>query len=294
MYATNSSIYATLLFFQIFGRPLTRQELQRWLWGQGQVGMLPGKVEEREGYLYLQGSSYPSRTEQRVMNDLLQEKCRTYLPQLRYVPGIRFVGIGNTLAFDAADEDSDIDLFIITQKGMLWWVRLCVTILLHIQGVRRHGEKVAGRFCLSFFIDETAMDFSKIAIEEDVYLRYWIATLQPIFGKQTFQRFRDANAAFVLSKIPYSYVPLTTPDDGGVTWAERLLQGIGKPLLSFVRWIQHQKMQHFPVNISSGASIVVNDHMLKFHNNDRRQKFRDTWRSKINIITASHADSASR
>lgn len=275
------SILATLAFFRLFGRPLSRPELQRWLWGHGRLtAEMPRQVTERNGYLYLPGD-YPDREQQERVNRALHEKCRKYLPMLRHIPGIRFCGVGNTLAFDAATEDSDIDLFIIARKDMLWWVRWWVTALLHLRGVRRHGKKVAGRFCLSFFVDESAMDLSKVAIEDDVYLRYWIATLQPIFGRQTFRRFRDANAPFVLSKIPYAFVESPTPPDGGNVLLEKLLLSIGRPLLWMTRWVQRQKMRHLPVKLGPGAYVVVNDHMLKFHNNDRRLSFRDKWRSAL-------------
>jgi hypothetical protein len=56
-----------------------------------------------------------------------------------------------------------------------------ITLIFWIHGVWRRREDIAGNFCLSFFIEESAMDLSKIAIEDDIYLYYWIYYMKPIF-----------------------------------------------------------------------------------------------------------------
>ena len=289
MTTIDNSIRATLAFFHLFGRPLTEAEIGRWAWDaekftpeQLQRGLKIMKdVREEDGYWYLQKGTYPDRQEQKKVNAALRSKVFRYLPMLRMVPGLRFCGVGNTLAFDAADEESDIDLFIIARRDMLWFVRLATTIILHMQGVRRHGNKVARRFCLSFFIDEAAMDLSRVAIEDDVYLRYWIATLLPIFGQETWERFQEANSAFVGEHLIHAFPGAPTGPEGGNAMVENFLLSVGRPILTFVRWLQRSKMRHLPVQLGPGACVVVNDHMLKFHNNDRREKFRDEWRASL-------------
>lgn len=283
MNSLDSHILQTLAFFAIFGRPLTAAEVHKWLWQSPAtleqiMQRLPvlKAVQERDGYWYLRNQEYPDRPAQRELNAGLRSKAFRYLPMLRNVPGIRFCGIGNTLAFDAATDDSDIDLFIIARPGMLWFVRFACTMILHVQGVRRYGKKVAGRFCLSFFVDETVMDFSQIAIEEDVYLQYWIATLLPIFGQETWEAFQEANRAFV--QLPNAFPAAPTAPAKHQEGTERFFVSWGRPLLQLIRWMQRKKMQHLPVKLGAGASVVVNDHMLKFHNNDRRAHFRDAWK----------------
>ena len=68
-----------------------------------------------------------------------------------WIPGLRMVAICNSLSMYASDADSDIDLFVVTEKNRLWFVRILMTIVFQILGVRRHGNHVAKRFCLSFF-----------------------------------------------------------------------------------------------------------------------------------------------
>ena len=90
------------------------------------------------------------------------------------------VAVVNSLALYATHEDSDIDLFIVTSRDTLWWVRVVVTLTFSLHGVWRHGEDRAGNFCLSFFVTEDALDMSEIAIEDDIYLYFWISSMRPI------------------------------------------------------------------------------------------------------------------
>lgn len=104
------------------------------------------------------------------------------------------IAIVNSLSMYATHKDSDIDLFIITKPGMIWFVRFFSTLILWKKGVWRKNDDIAGNFCLSFFITTDALDLSKIAIENDIYLYYWIYYLKPIFDKNnTYERFLEAN-----------------------------------------------------------------------------------------------------
>lgn len=84
---------------------------------------------------------------------------------------------------NAADGDSDIDLFVETAPGMLWTGRVMTTLFFSILGVRRHGNYVKGRFCLSFFAVENA-DLGKVAIEDDAYLYEWARRLVSVGGRR--------------------------------------------------------------------------------------------------------------
>lgn len=94
------------------------------------------------------------------------------------------IAICNSLSMYATHENSDIDLFIVTEPRMIWFVRFFVTLTLWMRGVWRHGEDIAGNFCLSFFITRDALDISLIAYADDIYLYYWLYYLKPILAKE--------------------------------------------------------------------------------------------------------------
>ncbi len=123
----------------------------------------------------------------------LWEKSEKYIKKLQIVPFLKMASVCNNLAFGKVDEKSDIDIFIIAKKGRLFFVRTFVTFLLHICGVRRHEDKINGRFCLSFFIDDYDLSLEKIANENDIYLAYWVKSMIPLIDDGVSSEFLDKN-----------------------------------------------------------------------------------------------------
>lgn len=165
-------------------------------------------------------------------------------------PGIRRIWVCNSLSMNAADGDSDIDLFVETSPGMLWTGRVMTTLFFSVLGVRRHGKYVKGRFCLSFFAVENA-DLGKVAVENDAYLYEWARRLVSVDGKELAGQppespskperpsalARGAEAVFKALFLPKTL---------------REYERLGKP------W-----------------GIVISDEFLKFHPEDRRIEIRE-------------------
>jgi hypothetical protein len=126
----------------------------------------------------LQLQSTPTQEELKLI-----EKTQKYARLVSWIPGLRMMALCNSLSMYASDPDSDIDLFIVSNPGRIWLVRGLITGIFHILGVRRHGEKVVGRFCLSFFITTNVLDMSQIALEKDPYLEAWAYHLMPILDR---------------------------------------------------------------------------------------------------------------
>ncbi|MBI4231920.1 hypothetical protein HY605_01695, partial [Candidatus Peregrinibacteria bacterium] len=124
-----------------------------------------------------------------MLEKKLWQRVNRYVKFLEWIPFLRMLAVCNNLAFDRVTAGSDIDLFIVAKKGRLFIVRTLVTGVLHVLGVRRHGDKVAGRFCLSFFVDDCALDLKKLAIERDIYLAFWIFSMKPVIDDGVSEKF---------------------------------------------------------------------------------------------------------
>ncbi len=125
---------------------------------------------------------------------ILFERAQKYIRTIAGIHGIKMIAVCNSLSMYATHEESDIDLFIVTERGMIWYVRFWITARLFIQGVWRHGSDIAGNFCLSFFATTDAMDMDRIAIERDIYLYHWIYFLKPVVVyNDTYENFLRAN-----------------------------------------------------------------------------------------------------
>ena len=114
---------------------------------------------------------------------LLYKRAEKYIRTILWIPGVEMIAVVNSLSMYATHEDSDIDLFVVTERRMIWFVRLCMTIQFFFQGVWRHGKDIRGNFCLSFFVTTEALDMHDIAIENDIYLYYWVYYLKPIYDR---------------------------------------------------------------------------------------------------------------
>lgn len=144
---------------------------------------------------------------------------------ISWVPFVKLAAVCNTLSFGAAEEKSDIDFFIIVKKGRIWTVRFFVTAILSFFGLRRHGQKIKNRICLSFYLADENLDLQSIALPTqtppappgrggnefdsppnrgsqrgsdndvpDIYLIYWITQLVPLINRgQTLEKFWQAN-----------------------------------------------------------------------------------------------------
>ena len=131
----------------------------------------------------------------------LFERGQKYIQKISKIPGIEMIAIVNSLSMYATHPDSDIDLFIVTKPGMIWFVRFFSTMILWRHWVWRKGKDIAGNLCLSFFITTDVMDLSRLAIENDIYLYYWIYYMKPIIVKNdTYEGFLEANTWIEINK----------------------------------------------------------------------------------------------
>jgi hypothetical protein len=243
--------------------------------------------EKAQAFLkYSLGSeSYPtpninyekSTIHQENWSRIYQEKAKSYLPFLRYLPGIRGVALCNSIALGTAKKNSDIDIFIVSAKHKIWTARIFATLFFQILGVRRHGKKKAGRFCLSFFVSEDALSFQNIALQpKDPYLAFWSASLLPVFGKKIFKTIAEKNKKFIKRNagiIPRFEKELPTLQSGDSLfrtclefifrqWFEKIIK---KTLLK--RTIQKKSM------LPDSSGIIISENILKFHNRDKRKEF---------------------
>lgn len=213
----------------------------------------------------------------------LWKKAKRYIAILRIVPFVRMVGVCNNLAFSSVDEKSDIDLFVIAKSGRMFFVRTFVTLILHILGVRRHGDKVAGRFCLSFFIDDSDLNLEKIAIENDVYLANWICSMAPLIDDGVSDDFCKKNA---WAKRYFEGDSSFSIRNDLVLGRSDFLKGIFGYIFSgrfgdfcekkLAKW-QMKRAKNKSLSAGEGASLIINEHMLKFHNIDRRKRYMELW-----------------
>jgi len=196
---------------------------------------------------------------------------------LRYIPGIYLIAVCNSLSYNKALPDSDIDLFIITAQNRIWTVRFIALFFLHILGLRPgQGGKNKDKVCLSFFVTQNNLNLEKYKIcPQDNYLRFWIANLKPLYDqKKMYKKFVQKNKWANLENKSY-FIP---------NYKRKVRKSILKPFLdllgSSVLEILAKKIQLkiMPKKLKKTAcsldsKVIISNQILKFHLNDRRLCF---------------------
>ena len=217
------------------------------------------------------------------IEEKLWQRVERFRKVFQAVPFVRMIAVCNNLSFGCVDGKSDIDLFVMAKKGRLFIVRAFLTLCLHVFGVRRYGDKVSGRFCLSFFVDESHLNLSKIAIKNDIYLAYWIYKIVPVVDGGVLCKFENKNKwilqvlkkdDFTLRKDRLKLSFVLSPFIR--IFLEILMLG---PIGSFVEKVlknwQTKRAKAKASKLKNRGGIVISDNILKFHNEDGRLYFRD-------------------
>lgn len=302
---TKQAVLATLAFFDLFDYPLTANEAHRYLFKlearpeHVRIALDESKrIEPKGQYYQLFKPDNRDLSTFREKNEQTSQKLWQKIDRFRWIfaltPYLKLAAVCNTLAFNNADEESDIDLLIVAQKNRLFLCRMILTFWMHLLGLRRHGKKIKGRFCLSFFITEEAYDLSALQKGPlDLYFAYWLLLLKPVYGKKEIaEQLISSNRVwlknFFATPLPPSHEQLKP-----VSKFFEFLKFIQEKILNtrlgeklenrLQKWqIRRAKKKRNALGIAfDDTAIVIHENILKFHNIDRREGIYQKWVEKL-------------
>lgn len=190
------NIMTTLAYFDMFNYPLTRAEIYFFLGKKYQYDLFNGALN----YLVTQEMVYQfdrfftlknntglvtRRIEGNARAARLIKTAKKIGALLIRFPFVRGVAISGSLSKNFADENSDIDLFIITAKNRLWLART----LTHALKKLSYLVKREHYFCMNYYIDEQELQIA----EKNIYTAIEVGTLIPLEGDLFFEKFYAAN-----------------------------------------------------------------------------------------------------
>ncbi|MHA4843582.1 nucleotidyltransferase domain-containing protein [Flavitalea antarctica] len=189
-------ILATLSYFDLFSYPLTPIEIVKFLSIDCSVQeiALPLLELEQEGSIFKLDDFYalhnnPALATRRKNGNIkarqqlvTADKIASFLAGFPFVSG---VAVSGSLSKNFADENSDIDFFIITKSNRLWLARTFMHLfkkLTFLVGKQHY-------FCMNYYIDHEMLRIK----EQNVYTAIEVATLMPLRGIETFGLFFQHN-----------------------------------------------------------------------------------------------------
>ena len=296
-----NSILKTIAFFDIFDFPLTAEEVQEYLYNYKKpvhIKEIKGTLEQMERIerihdfyvLKGRGKLVDVRKARKFIAEKFWGRVRQYGQYIVRVPFVEMTAICNNLAYDNPTELSDIDLFIVIKEGRMWIARLIISLILHFYGVRRHGDKIAGRFCLSFFVTPKKLNIEPLLLnQEDPYMAYWTKLIMPVFGEKTYNKFIEENRGWLEKSYGLKFSDKTRKQFGfhQKSFSQRFWEFALKGFVgNFIELLLKNTFKKHTLKkagrLSHEASVIVTDDILKFHNHDRRREYLEKWRKLVN------------
>ncbi|MFA6553479.1 MAG: hypothetical protein WCT27_03550, partial [Patescibacteria group bacterium] len=292
-----------LSYFDIFDYPLTPMEIWKWLYVGDQAEIpelkevmlfdvmtlcqesawLKNHIEEQDGFYFLKGRKgiVTIRQQRYLWAEDKFHRAMKVIKWLRWVPFVRMIGVCNTLAYNNSRRGGDIDLFVITSRHRTWQVRFWVNSILKLLRLRPTAENTQDKLCSSFFVDIDHVYLEKLAIQDDIYLPYWVTQVYPVYDEGAYTTFVQANE-WVRQALP-NWLPIEPVGRRQVKayrWAKRMkeLFFFFLPESLFRAWQQKIMPENLRAMANKDTRVVVNDSVLKFHDTDRRQSFLEQWR----------------
>lgn len=309
------SILKTCCFFDLFDYPLTAIELHKWLFNDEQKinqkislleiyncldesTFLKEKLASANGFYSLAGRQQIGATRLRryLITHQKYRLAKKGLHLLAQLPFIRTIFLCNNFGYNNLHSGSDIDLFIIAAPRRLFLTRLLATLVIAYLGLRPNKQSQTDRLCLSFYASEEHLDFSGLKIADpDLYFDYWLSNLLPIFddgiGAKLFSDnpwLKDVLPNFSpLMPTPRRTIKLGRFSRFAKLAAARLLGGrLGDLWESWAKKIQLNKISPAKKELAKTGDgrVIINDQIIKLHENDRRLKYLNLWREKINSL----------
>lgn len=285
-------VLRSLVYFGIFNHPLTAEELRRYHpvphISEEEVVQSIMKlqklklVHETNGFYQL--SPNTTHIERRIAGS---ELAKIYLQRavrisrwIGSMPFVRGVLISGSLSKGYMDKGSDIDYFIVTQKGRLWLCRSLLAI------IRKMMPKPLRRyFCINYFIDNQSLSIP----DHNLFVATELAFVTPTYNRLVWEKLLQENDWF---RMYYpnkrdSYPEIKAVHD--LSWLKKTMEhilggSIGEKLdtwffnIMLKRWKKRYKdfdVDAFDLNIRTRKNVSKQHE--KGHQYVVLQKYQNRW-----------------
>lgn len=285
-----ASFLRTLIYFDIFSYPLTRQEIFEYaslkdFSLQEGINTMEYLLEQQLidshlGYYFIENER--DKVAKRVAGNKMAAKrmksARFFSSIIASFPFTRGVYISGSLSKGYMDENSDIDYFILTSPNRLWLCRTLLILFKKIFLLNSHKN-----FCINYLIDTDHLEIK----ERDIYTATEVALLLPMYNFQLFEKFLNENS-WVKECYP-NYKQFKTLSVKGLPRvkkiAEKLLDNrFGDKMDNFFFKITSRfwETKHRKIDVTKPESeLVWNKHVSKYNPRHFRLNVLDLFRKKI-------------
>ncbi len=265
------AIKKTLAYRSIFKYPVSKYQLKTFLVTDREFKnkifdeclehlLHRGFIKEKNKKYYLPGINPVEWHEKKALTKKILGKNEEILRLLAKIPWLNLLAVTGSVAAYNTQNDSDIDVMIVSTKNRVWITRFFVTVLLKIMKryPRTDGEK--GKICTNLFIDGKELSWS--SDKRNIYVAHDIVLMQPVIDKNnTYLRFLNANkwvsgyfAQFPINKLTVA---------GTKNFLSSPIMGLVEKIFMKIQMNHMRKKQ---------TTEITTAHLIHFNKNDNSQK----------------------
>lgn len=139
------------------------------------------------------------------------QKAKRVVHFLSYLPTIHLIALSGSVAMSNAEEDADIDIFVITTSHSLWITRFFVFLFLRLLGVQRdrRGKPTANTVCANMFMEEDFLQFPQKF--QNLYSAHELVQLKILVNKHHTQEKLFAENIWIKKHLPNTNVNIQHP-----------------------------------------------------------------------------------
>lgn len=303
MTALERAVMTPILFYDLFDRPIRPHTVRSLVYKRrvsdeefdSTLTSLEnqGYIVRRAGFVRLSGRPglIQNAVVRKNISAQLWRDAEAVIGKLAKIPFVEMIAVVNSLSFDNASYDSDIDLLVITQPGYMAVARDHITLSLKRWG--RHNGRGPKRGKVA---PDVYLDTERLAIEDfhlgprDIYFDFWFARLTPVLNRNNaYERFLHANP-WIHDVFPHfapqtKHLITTSPvrELRRQTWETWYRSMPGRAIARWMEESQTDRLAAYQRTVGDRGLVVVQPHVLRFHIPDRRpeyeQRFIERWQT---------------
>lgn len=295
-----NAIIRVIAFFDMFDYPLTQFEIWRYCDTACSLPELKAALnrdetkeflEERDGFYFFSGKKQIIETRLCRYNFANKKirRARLIAGIFRFIPWIKLIAASNIIGANNQKDESDIDLFIVTERKRIWITRFFCAGWLHLFNLRPRPGNAKNKICLSFYVTEDALNLKSLRLsgEPDIYFTYWLSGLAPVFIKDdSYKKLMTANSWLC------EYLPNWEYNKDFL--AKNIVRPLASPLYhdlvdlligGLETNLEHWQMKKLPpelkTKMNKNTQVLINKQVLKLHAKDRREEYRRRWKQAV-------------
>lgn len=291
MEISEHQVLKTLLYFEIFNYPLTKEEIWQFTTVNEKnktdffKSLEKYKISTYKNFYFLKGKNklVNLRLKREKISNTKIKKLQKIISILKLLPSVSFVGISGALSMKNCDIDDDMDIFIIAKQDLVWFTRLTLVIILILMKVyrRKNDKDVKDKVCLNFIIGNLNLAFSKD--KQDLYLAHEIVQLNPVFDRDnTYVSFINANK-WIIKYLP-NYLDRVNSYKIKFIKKENVVDEIIITILFFIKIEKIVRFIQIIYMIKNITREEIKDNFIAFHPFDYKKKVLNLYREKLSNI----------